>query len=146
MPLPIEPVRNWYVTLFGGTSRELEPDQVGVNKEALQKNTDLTPYLDKVSIKRLEKNRAVPYFKRRFFEVIPLDEYMPDALSKSPNGEAVLPNEAELVEGPRRMDLMDRYEPLILNSVLSKILNRPEEWTSLLKVDFSMEKRIRFQE
>jgi hypothetical protein len=81
--LPIQPIRDWYVTLFGGRSRELNPDQVGINEQNLG-NTNLAPYLDKVSIKKLEGERIVPLYTRRWFEVVPLDESRPDALSKSP--------------------------------------------------------------
>jgi hypothetical protein len=141
--LPVQPIKDWYVTLFGGRSRELNHDQVGINKENLEK-TDLTPYVDKVSIRRLEGERVVPLYLKKWFEVVPLDRSMPDALSKSPHGEVVLPEEPQIINRPSYYDLNEK-EPLILNSVLSKVLKNPSDWSKLLLSSYIMKKKFSFR-
>src|SRR5256885_799560 len=87
---PVETLRHWYVTPFGGMSVELEPFQVGINREALETNTSLDPSTDRVRVTVLGRVRR-PLVLDRFFEVVPLDERHPEALRRSPMGEAVFP-------------------------------------------------------
>ena len=96
---PVETLRHWYVTPFGGFSPELGLFQVGINREALEKNTSLDPELDRVRVTVIGRVRR-PFLFDRFFEVVPLDERHPDALQQSPMGEAVFP-EGDLVMRPR---------------------------------------------
>lgn len=139
--LPIQPIKDWYVTLFGGRSRELTHDQVGINRHNLE-GVGLSPYLDRVSIRKIEDRKVVPLYARRWFEVVPLDESTPDALSKSPHGEAVLSEELSTAEG----DYLDlaKNEPIILNSVLSGVLKNPDNWSSLLAANCILKKRLSF--
>lgn len=138
--LPMEPIKDWYVTLFGGRSGELNPNQIGINKHNLD-NTRLTPYLDKVFIKSLEGKKIVPLYTRKCFEVVPVDRDMPNALSKSPRGEAVLPEEPTIIKRPKYLDLVKK-EPIILNNVLSRVLRNPGEWSKLLAANYTLKNRI----
>lgn len=114
----MEPLRDWYVTFFGGRSTELRQGQIGINRENLEK-TRLTPYVDRVFIRRLSETKRIPFYVRESYEVIPLDEETPDALSKSPRGEAVLPEEYLTARALLTEELRLK-EPLILNNVLSR--------------------------
>ena len=96
---PIETLRHWYVTPFGGLSPELELFQIGINRDALERNTSIDPSTDRVRVTVLGRVRR-PVLFDRFFEVVALDERHPDALRRSPMGEAVLP-EGDQVLRPR---------------------------------------------
>ena len=87
---PVETLRHWYVTPFGGLSAELGLFQIGINREALERNTSLDPAVDRVRVTVLGRVRR-PILFDRFFEVVPLDARHPEALTHSPMGEAVLP-------------------------------------------------------
>src|SRR3989475_11469026 len=76
---PVETLRHWYVTPFGGMSPELEPFQVGINREALETNTSLDPSTHPVAVTVLGR-APQPLLLDRFFEVVPLDERHPEAL------------------------------------------------------------------
>jgi hypothetical protein len=115
-PYPVEALRHWYLTPIGGQSSELEPGEIGLNREALAKNTHLVPFEDRVLISKLEGGRSKPVFTRRFFRVVPLDEASPEALSKSQKGEAILP----LEEGDAFSETFEVGEIVVLNSVLSQ--------------------------
>lgn len=134
--LPIEPVKDWYVTFFGGRSVELEPGQVGINRENLKK-TRLTPYVDRVYIRKLSENKRVPLYMRSSFEIVPLDEATPDAFSKSPIGEAVLPEEYGLTRQLMVEELRIK-EPVILNNVLSRVVGNPEDWAHVLAASYTL--------
>lgn len=118
-PYPVETIRHWYVAPIGGKSRDLEPGQVGLNREALADNTDLVPFEDKVLISRLDDDKARPLFMKRFFEVVALDKKSSDALSKSPNGEVFLPLE-DKSQMHNTSKLLTVGEFVILNGVLSQ--------------------------
>ena len=116
---PVETLKHWYVTVVGGESCDLKPDQVGVNKEALAKNTNIVPYEDSVLISKLESSRPRPLVTKKYFTVVPLDETSPDASMKSPQGEVVLP----LLNKKRKKWFLEPLrvgEPVILNNVLSQ--------------------------
>jgi len=49
LPYPIETLRFWYVSPFGGRSEGLASDQVGLNRQALAQNTELEPN-DRVAV------------------------------------------------------------------------------------------------
>lgn len=119
----------------------MKHDQVGINKENLE-NTRLTPYLDRVFIKRLEGEKIVPLYTKKCFEVVPLGEDRPDALSKSPRGEVVLPEEPVIIKRPKYMDLTKK-EPIILNNVLSRALGDPRDWSKLLATNHIFKRRQR---
>jgi len=116
---PVETLRHWYVTPFGGTSPELGLFQIGINREALETNTSLDPTVDRVRVSIAGRPHRRPLLMDRFFEIVPLDEQHPDAFRRSPRGEAVLP------EGD---DVVRKYEPprpgddIVINNVASQRL------------------------
>ncbi len=132
-PFPVETLRHWYVTPFGGRSLDLTAGQVGINYKALDQNTHLVPDQDKVLISILGRNTTRPLYTRTPFRVVALDPSRPDGLEKSPHGEAVLPVE-EVWEIVRRPHLQPTFgQPLLLNSVASKIFGKdPAEIMSVL--------------
>ncbi len=123
-PYPLETLRHWYVTPFGGRSRDLSQGQVGINSRALDQNTSLIPNQDKVLISILGRGAPRPLYARTPFQVIALDSSTPSGLQKSPQGEAVLPLE-ETWDVIRRPYLQPkRGQALLLNGVASKISGR----------------------
>jgi hypothetical protein len=115
---PVETLRDWYVTPFGGLSPELGMFQIGINREALERNTSLDPTTDRVRVTVLGRVRR-PILFDRFFEVVPLDKAHPDALRHSPMGEAVLP-EGDQVLRPR--DSPHPGDEVVLSSAASRRL------------------------
>lgn len=123
-PFPVETLRHWYVTPFGGRSLDLTAGQVGINSQALDQNTHLVPEQDKVLISILGNQNTRPLYTRAPFQVVALDPSRPDGLEKSPHGEAVLPVE-EVWDVVRRPYLQPTQgQPLLLNSVASKVFGR----------------------
>jgi hypothetical protein len=62
-PYPVETIKHWYVTVIGGQSAELKPNQVGVNMEALAENTDIIPNEDTIMITRdLQKSKVAIFY------------------------------------------------------------------------------------
>jgi hypothetical protein len=120
-PYPIEAIRHWYITPVGGQSHDLDPDQIGLNREALAGNTDLIPFEDRVSISRLDGGGSSPrpLFMKSFFQVVALDRKSRDALSKSPNGEVVLPADEGKLKNKAGEPFMIG-EIVVLNGVLSQ--------------------------
>jgi hypothetical protein len=109
---------------------DLEPGQIGLNKEALADNTDLVPYQDRVSLSKLDGSGSQPLFAKKYFEVVPLDKACPDALSKSLNGEAVLPH----LEVRHKNNFTEPFqvgEFVVLNGVLSQ--RYPREYTASVR-------------
>ncbi len=96
--------------------------EVGINARALTQNTDLVSRQDKVLISILGPDHPRPLYTKKPYEVVALDERRPDALLRSLQGEAVLP------EGPAwgtmRQPVLGpaRGEKLVLNGVASRIL------------------------
>ncbi len=116
-PYPVETLKHWYVTVVGGQSFDLKPNQIGVNKEALAENTDIVPYEDSVLISKLE-GRRTPIVTKKYFTVVPLDTALPDASSKSPNGEVVLPV-PDIKQ--RKLCAFEVGDQVILNNVLRQM-------------------------
>src|SRR3989442_2579332 len=94
---------------------QLEPFQVGINREALETNTSLDPSTDRVRVTVLGRVRR-PLLLDRFFEVVPLDERHPAALRRSPMGEAVFP-EGDDVFRPRESP--HAGDDVVISSVVS---------------------------
>jgi hypothetical protein len=115
-PYPVETLKHWYVTVVGGQSADLKPNQVGVNMEALAENTDIVPNEDTVMISKLE-GRGMPLITKKYFTVVPLDENSPDALLKSPIGEVVFPVQ---VKKEWFLEPVEIGESVVLNNVLSQ--------------------------
>lgn len=117
---PVETLRHWYVTPFGGLSSELGLFQVGINREALETNTSLDPSTDRVRVTVLGRVRR-PFLLDRFFEVVPLDERHPEALRRSPMGEAVLPEGDDVL---RSRESPAPGDDVVISSVASQRLGR----------------------
>lgn len=115
-PYPVETVKHWYVTVVGGQSSDLKPNQIGVNMGALAENTDIVPNEDTVMISKLE-GRGMPLLIKKYFTVVPLDENSPDALLKSPIGEVVL---SAQVRKEWFLEPIKIGESVVLNNVLSQ--------------------------
>ncbi len=122
LPFPFETLRHRYIAPFGGRSKELSEGEVGINARALAQNTELVPRQDKVLISLLGPDRPRPLYMQTPFEVVALDARRLDALMKSTEGEAVLP---ETPSGDiLRQCLLEPApgEPLVLNGVASRVL------------------------
>lgn len=104
LPFPIRAFRDYYVTRVGGFSGELEPGEIGINRAALEKNTDIEPYEDLVTVAKFDSARRIPLVIRALFYVVPLERGS-DAYARSPSGEAVLRAPEETSPEPRQLDL-----------------------------------------
>ena len=125
-PYPIETIRFWYVSPFGGRSPELAADEVGVNGEALRRNTELESR-DRISVGVSGDDPGRPWFFQRSFEVVPLDARLPQAAGLSPQGEVVLP-EGEF-DFALRPDLQPRLgDAVVLKGTAAKRLDPDPEW------------------
>ncbi len=122
LPFPFETLRHRYVAPFGGRSKELTEGEVGINARALAQNTELVPRKDKVLISVLGLDRPRPLYMQTPFEVVALDERRLDALMKSMEGEAVLPEtpSGDILRQP--LPGLARGERLVLNRVASRVL------------------------
>lgn len=129
--MPVETLRDWYVTLCGGWSSDLKLDQIGINRQALEANTSLDPVTDRVRVTILGQLRR-PVLMDRFFEVVPLDEGHPNALRHSPLGEAVFPEGDDVV---RRDQAPQPGQPVLLNNVVRRLELLPdsEEFARILQ-------------
>ena len=126
LPFPIETLRFWYVSPFGGRSTELAADQVGVNRDALTRNTELRPD-DRVTVGLPGADPERPVFFVDTFVVVSLDATRPGAAELSPNGEVVLPDAVPESVGPsaHRLRLGD---PLVLKGTAAIQFSEPPEW------------------
>ncbi len=131
-PFPLETLRHWYVTPYGGRSRELDLDQIGIRKFALEANTELDPTVDRVRVGLLGERNTRPLLIDRTFELVALDETRPEALAKSPLGEAVLPEADEVVRHPFRGPTTG--DSILINGVMAKrLLSDPEALAKALE-------------
>jgi hypothetical protein len=132
LSFPLETLRHWYVTPFGGHSNELSFYQIGIRREALEANTELDPEVDRVRIGLLGQRNVRPYLLDHAFEVVPLDDRRPDALACSPHGEAVLPEGDEVVRHP--FPAPQRGDTILMNGVAAKrLLANPEKLAEVLE-------------
>jgi len=130
LPYPIETIRYWYVSPFGGRSTELTTEQVGVNKEALAQNTELAPR-DQVSVGLAGSDPDRPWFFQEPFQVVPLDERRPEAAALSAHGEVVLPEQE--YDYVRRPHLQPRLgDAVVLKGTAAKRLDDDPEWLAEL--------------
>ncbi len=129
LPYPIETLRHWYVSPFGGRSEELDDDEVGVNHEALAQNTDLAAE-DPVAVAVSGTDPDRPWFFQEEFHVVPLDERKPEAASLSPIGEVVLPErEWDFV---RRPDLQPKLGEAVVLKGVERTLDGHPDWLAEL--------------
>lgn len=117
LPWPVETMRYAYVTLLGGFSAELPADAIGLNKQALEENTELEPG-DRVTISLFERGRPVPLMVRPSFELVPLDFQLPDAYLQATDGEAVLAQAATEEHLPGLEEVASGIE-IVINGVLA---------------------------
>lgn len=135
LPFPMETLRHWYVTPFGGHSDELSMYEVGIRRSAIESNTELDPAVDRVRIGLLGHRHVRPYLIDRSFAIVPLDESRPDSLAKSSRGEAVLPEGDEVVRHP--FPTLRRGDTVVLNGVASRrSLDDPERLAKVLEALF----------
>jgi hypothetical protein len=131
LPYPVETIRHWYVSPFGGRSEELDADQVGVNREALVQNTDLAPE-DRVAVAVVGTNPPRPWFFEETLEVVPLDARTPQASGLSPHGEIVLPNPPfDFVRRPHLQPAIG--EAVVLKGAALRLEENPEWLAELVR-------------
>jgi hypothetical protein len=116
--LPVETLRHWYLSVCGGWSPELAFSQIGINREALARNTSLRPERDRVRVAVVGRLRR-PYLLDHSFQVVPLDDARPKAAALSPGGEVVF---AEGDDVLRFKDAPHLGEEVILNGVAAERL------------------------
>lgn len=140
LPYPIETIRYWYISPFGGRSRELTSDQVGLNREALTRNTELEPE-DWVTVALVGNTPERPWFFQHRYEVVALDARKPGAGELSPRGEVVLPQQA--FDFVKRPHLQPRVgDAVVLKGTAAKRLIGSPDWlkellgNSLRRPDF----------
>ena len=66
-PFPVETLRHWYVTPFGGHSDELSFYQIGLRAAAIAANTELVPAVDRVRVGLLGRRNVRPFLLDRPF-------------------------------------------------------------------------------
>lgn len=142
----LEALRYQYVVSFAGFYGEFRGRLlVGIEEKALQK-TDLIPYIDRVTISRLEER--TPLFLREHFTVVPVNEEecdIDDSVLQQELGIAVLPEDAVIRE---RLEIGDR---IVLNAVLSKKFlmhekgGNPESWATYLLRNYLTKRKTGLQ-
>ncbi len=139
-PFPVETLRHWYVTPFGGHSDELSFYQIGLRAAAIHANTELVPAVDRVRVGLLGRRNVRPFLLDHPFEVVALDAARPEALAKSPNGEAVLPEGDAVVRHP--FPEPQPGDVVLINGVAAKRLSDdPEKLAEVLAELFREEHR-----
>jgi hypothetical protein len=117
--------------VIGGFSPELDRREVGINRDAIQYNTELVGYHDTVILRRVRGGKIKPFFMKRPYTLIPLDEQTPASVEKSRSGEVVL-SEKLLDELEKKNIIRNPYmtpcigEEILINSTVTKLLN--ERW------------------
>lgn len=86
---PIEVISDTYLSRVGGFSYELGEREVGINAKAIELKTSLIPNETIVTLRFLDR-KAKPYFFRRRFLIVGIEEHM-DSYEMTSNGELVLP-------------------------------------------------------
>ncbi len=108
---PREIIADTYLSKVGGFSSELENSEIGINAKALEINTSIISNETKASIKFLD-DRIIPYFLRRKYTVVGLEEYM-EGYEYSQQGEVVFSTDL-------RKEFSERLgKEVILNTVES---------------------------
>ena len=129
LPYPVETLRFWYVSPFGGRSKDLARDQVGVNGAALARNTELTPD-DRIAVALPGQDPERPWFFQDTFEVVALDASH-TAADLSPRGEVVLPDRAyDFVDRPNLQPSLG--DAVVLKGTAAKRLSARPEWLAEL--------------
>uniref|UniRef100_A0A7C3VAV3 Uncharacterized protein n=1 Tax=Archaeoglobus fulgidus TaxID=2234 RepID=A0A7C3VAV3_ARCFL len=89
---PVEIIADMYLSKVGGYSYELDRNEIGINRRAIEMNTSIIANETVATLKKFEETR--PYFLRRKFIVVGIEENM-DCYELTPNGELVLPEDME---------------------------------------------------
>lgn len=118
MDFPVQPLRDRYLTPYGGCSTDLYPWQVGILASALRRNTRLA-HGARVLVSAELGGRPRPLFARALYEVVALDpKDAPEAAGLSPHGEAVF-SSFELDGDARGRSVVGNLEPeatVVLNA------------------------------
>lgn len=117
---PITPVRDRYVTPFGGVSWELEPFQIGVSESALKANTTLAGE-ERVIVAPIPEQGKRPLYTRAEYVVVPLKEDRPDALERGKHGEAVFSTYELDQDAPSLLQSLAPGTPVTLNATLARL-------------------------
>lgn len=117
LPWPVETTRYAYLTLLGGFSPELDRSAIGLNRQAIEENTDLRAG-DQVTVSTFQNGQPVPLLVRPSFEVVPLDFETPDAFIHSSEGQAVLSRAAVEEEVPG-LERIEAGVEVVINGVLA---------------------------
>lgn len=88
----MEIIADMYLSKVGGYSYELDRNEIGINRRAIEMNTSIIANETVATLKKFEETR--PYFLRRKFIVVGIEENM-DCYELTPNGELVLPEDME---------------------------------------------------
>lgn len=111
----LEALRHQYIVSFAGVYGGFRGKTlVGIEENALKK-TDLIPYVDQVTISKLEERN--PVFLKEHFTVVPINEGecdIDESLLRQELGLAVLPENVTIRE---TLEIGDK---IVLNAVLSK--------------------------
>lgn len=120
---PKEIIADTYLSRVGGFSSELENSEIGINSKALEINTSIISNETKASIKFLD-DRIIPYFLRRRYTVVGLEEYM-EGYEYSKQGEVVFSTDL-------RKEFSGKLgKEVILNTVESFRID--EDFTNVIK-------------
>ncbi len=90
---PMEVVSDIYLSKIGGFSCELSKNEIGINAKALEVNTSIIANETYARLRFFDE-KPYPYFFRRSFRIIGLEENM-EGYELSSNGEVVLSAELE---------------------------------------------------
>ncbi len=121
-PYPKEIIADTYLSKVGGFSSELENSEIGINAKALEINTSIISNETRASIKFLD-DRVIPYFLRRRYTVIGLEEYM-EGYEYSRQGEVVFSTELrkEFSEKLGREVIINTVESFRIDGDFTKVI------------------------
>ncbi|AGK61969.1 hypothetical protein Asulf_02004 [Archaeoglobus sulfaticallidus PM70-1] len=117
-PYPIEVLSDTYVSKLGGFSEILSKRELGINAEAVLRNTSIILGETKARLKFMD-SRNPPFFLRKEFSIVGITE------AESPNGEVVL---SDRLEEEFRDYLM---EDVVINTIESFRLR--DDYSAIMK-------------
>ena len=117
---PFEAIRGQYVTLFGGTSTDLYPGEVGLRGDAIRARTHLVPFQDRVLVAAQLGGQRVPLFARETYRVVALDDSTPDALALGEDGAAVFSSFEDPTVPQRSLALLRARQPIVMNATMTR--------------------------
>lgn len=119
---PREIIADTYLSMVGGFSSELEKSEIGINAKALEVNTSIISNETRASIKFLD-DRVIPYFLRRKYTVVGLEEYM-EGYEYSQQGEVVFSTDLrkEFSEKLGREVILNTVESFRIDGDFTKVI------------------------